>query len=151
MYRGMLYGVVLRNYLKQVVSLIRAENMSANMHKFLSWTQKHFRIDATTSTLQRKTGEPTFVVPCPSGCTEFTHKGSKEHFVRSTCKIRGTVRKDRRTPRLDSTPCSQRHTDHREKNPRIRYIESIVQLALILLCVRSKMLTRQHVLSIIKP
>ena len=108
MSRGMLCGVVSRNYPKQVVSLIKAENVPANMHKFPPWTQKHNRIDATTSNLQRKTGEPTFVVPCPSGCKEFTHKGSKEHFVRSVCKIRGTVRKDRRTPRLDSTPCSQR-------------------------------------------
>ena len=47
---------------KQVVSLIKAENVPANMHKFPPWTQKHNRIDATTSNLQRKTGEPTFVV-----------------------------------------------------------------------------------------
>ena len=66
--------------------------------------------------LQRKTGEPTFVVPCPSGCKEFSHKSSKEPFVKPTCKIRGNVRKERRTPRLDPNSCSQRRSDHRESN-----------------------------------
>ena len=35
-YRGMLYGVVLRDYPKQVVSLIEAESVPANMREFLS-------------------------------------------------------------------------------------------------------------------
>ena len=115
-YRGMLYGVFLRDYPKNVVSLIKVESVPGSMRGFLSWTHKHHRVDATTSSLQRNTGEPTSVVQRPSGCKEFSHKGSKEHFFRSTCKIRGTVRQERRTPRLDSTPCPQRHTDHRESN-----------------------------------
>ena len=100
-HRGMLYGVVLRDYPKYVVSLISAGGVPANMREFLSWTHEHYRIEATISTIQRGTGEPTCVVSCPSGCKEFSRKGSKGHFVRSTCKIRGTVRKERRTPRLD--------------------------------------------------
>ena len=94
------YAVVLRDYPKKVVSSIKVESVPGNMREFLSWTQNHWRIDATTSTWQRKAGEPTLVVPCPSGCKEFSHTGSKEHFVRSACKIRGTVRKERRTPQL---------------------------------------------------
>ena len=116
MCRGIPFGVVLRDFAQQVVSLFKAESVPANMREFLSWTKIHYRIDATTSTLQCKTDEPTLVVPCPSGRKEFSRKGSKEHFVRSTCKIRGTVRKKRRTPRLDSTARSQRHTDHRESS-----------------------------------
>ena len=88
-------------------------------------TRKHYRIDATTSTLQRETGEPTFVVPSPSGCKEISRKGSKEHFVRSSCKIRGIVREERRTPRQDSTPCSQRHTGHRESNLHTKKIHRV--------------------------
>ena len=53
MYRGMLYGVVSQDYSKQVVSLFKAQSVPANMRDFLSWTQKHYRTDATTSTLQR--------------------------------------------------------------------------------------------------
>ena len=70
-YRGVLYVVVLRDSPKQVVSLIKVESMPANMREFLSWTQRHYRIDATTSTLRRKTGQPTFVDPCLCGCKEF--------------------------------------------------------------------------------
>ena len=117
--------------------------MPANMLEFLlSWTQNHYRIDATTSALQRRTGEPTFVVPCPSGCKESSDKGSKGHFVRSTCKIRGTVRKERRTPRLDSKT-------HGSQGEQLTHEKDISRCSwnftLILLCVRSTMLTRQHV------
>ena len=72
--------------------------------------------DATTSTLQQKTGEPTFVALRPSECKEFSLEGLNTYFVMTTCKIRGTVRKECRTPRLDSTSCSHRHTDHSESN-----------------------------------
>ena len=90
------------------------------MRYFLSWTQKHYRIDATTSTIQRKTGEPTSVDPCPNGRKEFSHKGSKVYFVRPTRKIHGTVRKELRMPLLYPASCSQRHTDHRESNVHTR-------------------------------
>ena len=57
----MLYGVVLQNYPVQIVPLIRAGDVPENMREFLSWTHKHYQIDATTSTLQRITIEPSFV------------------------------------------------------------------------------------------
>ena len=54
---------------------------------------------------------------CPGGCTEFSRKGSNAHFIRLTCKICGTVRKEERHPqRQDPATCSHRHTDHRESN-----------------------------------
>ena len=43
-------------------------------------------------------------------------QGSEEHSVRSTCKIRDTVRKERRTPRLDQKSCFRLHTFHSENN-----------------------------------
>ena len=39
-YRGMLYGIALRGYPKQVVSLAKAKNVPANMRGFLSWAQR---------------------------------------------------------------------------------------------------------------
>ena len=42
--------------------------------------------------------------------------------AKSSLKIRGTVQKERRMPRLDPTSCSQRHTDHRESNLHTRKI-----------------------------
>ena len=60
-YRGMLYGIVLRDYPKQVVSLTKAKTVPANMREFLSWAQRHYRSDATTFTV------------CPGGCKDSTH------------------------------------------------------------------------------
>ena len=39
-YRGMLYGLVLRDYPKQVVSLAKAKSVPANMREFLSLGHK---------------------------------------------------------------------------------------------------------------
>ena len=50
MCRGMLCGIVLRDYPKQVVSLAKAKNVPTNMREFLSWAQKHYRFDVTAST-----------------------------------------------------------------------------------------------------
>ena len=61
--------------------------MRANMREFLSWAQRHYSIDVTSSTVQRKTGEPTSVGPCPGGCKDFTHQGSNARFIKVTCKI----------------------------------------------------------------
>ena len=36
-YRGMLYGIALRDYAKQVVSLTKAKSVPTNMREFLSW------------------------------------------------------------------------------------------------------------------
>ena len=48
-YRGMLYRTVLRDYPQQVVSLATAESVPANTREFLHWTQRHYRIDVTSS------------------------------------------------------------------------------------------------------
>ena len=75
-YRGMLHGVVLRGYPKQIVSLTTAMSVPTNMREFLSWAQRHYRIDVTASTVERKTSGPEFVGTCLGGCEEFSHKGS---------------------------------------------------------------------------
>ena len=46
----------LRDYLKQVESLAKANSVQANMPEFLSWARRHYRIDVTASTVERKTG-----------------------------------------------------------------------------------------------
>ena len=50
------YGVVLRDFPKQVVSLTKAKSVPTNMRDFLSWAQRQHRIDVTASTVERKTG-----------------------------------------------------------------------------------------------
>ena len=50
-YRGMLCGIVLRDYPKQVVSLVKGKGVPANMREFLSWAQRHYRNDVTASTV----------------------------------------------------------------------------------------------------
>ena len=117
-YRGMLYGIVLRGYPEQVV---KAKSVSTNMREFLSWAQRYYRIDETASTVERKTGEPTSVGPCPGGCKDFSHKGPNARFIGMTCKICGTVRsEERHPPRQDTASCSHRHTDHRGSNAHTR-------------------------------
>ena len=93
-YRGMLYGIFLRDYPKQVVSLVKAKSVPANMREFLSWAQRHYCIDVTASTVERKTGEPTSAGPYPGGCKDFTHKGPNACFIRMTCNSCGTVRSE---------------------------------------------------------
>ena len=44
-YRGMQYGVVLRDCPKQIVSLTKAQSVPTNMREFLSCAQRHDRID----------------------------------------------------------------------------------------------------------
>ena len=120
-YCGMLYGIVLRDYPKQVVSLAKAKSVPVNMREFLSWAQRHYRIEVTAATVQRKTDEPTCVGPGPGGCKDFTHKGSNVRFIRVTCGMCGTVRsEERHPPRQDPASCLHRHTDHRESNAHTR-------------------------------
>ena len=52
-YRGILYGIVLQDYPKQVVKLTKAKSVPTNMREFLSWAQRHYRIDVTASTVER--------------------------------------------------------------------------------------------------
>ena len=117
----MLYGIVLRDDPKLVASLTKAKRVPANMREFLSCAQRHYRIDVTASTVERKTGGLASVGACPGGCKEFSHRGSNAQFIRLTCKICGTVRKEERHPqRQDPATCSHRHTDHRESNAHTR-------------------------------
>ena len=120
-YRGMLCEIVPRDYPKQVVSLVKVKSVPANAREFLSWAQRHWRIDVAASTVERKTGEPTSVGPCPGGCKNSTHRGSNAHFIRVTCKVCGTVwSEERHPPRPDPASCSHRHTDHRESDAHTR-------------------------------
>ena len=50
--RGMLCGIALRDYPKQVVSLTKAKSVPANIREFLSGAQRHYRIDVTASTVE---------------------------------------------------------------------------------------------------
>ena len=44
-YRVMLYGIVLRDFPKQIVSLTTAKSVPTNIREFLSCAQRHYRID----------------------------------------------------------------------------------------------------------
>ena len=83
--------------------------------------KRHYRIDVTASTVERKTVEPTPASMCPGGCKDFSHNGSNARFTRKICKIRRTIRsEERRPPRQDPATCSHRHTDHRRSNAHTR-------------------------------
>ena len=117
----MLYGIVLRHYPKQVVSLTKAKSVPTKMCEFLFWAQRHYPIYVTASTVERKTCGPASAGTCPGGCTDFSRKGSNAHFTRWTCTICGTVRKEERHPQQqDPATCSHRHTDHRRSNAHTR-------------------------------
>ena len=107
-HRGMLYGVVLRDYPKQIVSLTKAKNVPKNMREFLSWAQRHDRIDVTASTEERKTGGLASAGTCPGGCREFSRKGSNAHSLKVT-----VGNEERHPQRQDPATCSHRHTDHK--------------------------------------
>ena len=83
------------------------------MREFLSWAQRHYRIDVTASIVERKTVGLASADACPGGCKEFSRKGSNAHSIRLTCKMCGTVRKEERHH-------SHRHMDHRESNAHTR-------------------------------
>ena len=116
-YRGMLYGAILLDFWKQVVSLAKAKSIPTNMREFFSWAQRHYRTDVTASTVECKTGGMASTGKCAGGCKEFSHKGSSNaHSIMLTCKICGTVRREERhPPRQDPSTCSHRRTDHREE------------------------------------
>ena len=64
--------------------LAKARSVPANMLEFLSWAQKHHRIDVT-ATVERKAGGPASTETCPGGCKQFSHKGSNAHSIGLTC------------------------------------------------------------------
>ena len=120
-HREMLYGIVLWDNQKQVVSLVKTKSVSANIREFFSWTHSHYRNDVTASTVERKYRESTSVGPCPDGCTDFSRKGSNARFIRMTCKFYGVVRNEERHPsRQGPASCSHRHTDHKGSNVHTR-------------------------------
>ena len=83
-YSGMMYGIVLRDYPKQIVSLTKAKSIDTNMREFLSWAQRHYRIEVTASSVERKTSGPASAGTCPGGCKEFTRKGFERAFHRAS-------------------------------------------------------------------
>ena len=113
----MLCGDVLRDYPKQVVSSIEAENAPANMREFLTWTQKHCHIDAKTSVSQRKTDETSFVVACSSG--RIRKSTSSEQSARFVASCENSV---------ERRDWIEIHVPHA---PRRRHTESIVEAILL--------------------
>ena len=135
-YRGMRYGIVLHDYPKQVVTLAKAKSVTTNMREFLSWAQRHCRIDVAASTVRTQdkwAGICWYVSRWVQRV--FSHRFRTRIPSGLTCKICGTVRKEERLPpRPDPSTCPHRHTDHREEQ---RHFVSIVELTLILFRVRS--------------
>ena len=141
----MLYGIVLRDYPKQVVSLTKAKSVPTDIREFLSWAHRHCCIDVTVSTVERKASGPASAGTCPGGCKEFCHKGSNAHFAGLTCKIFGTTHTEERRPqRQDRGTRSHRHTDHRRSNAHTQktYCVDCGTLTLILFRERSSKLSK---------
>ena len=83
----------------------------------LSWAQRHDRIGRNNIHLWNAKCRLASAGACPGGCKDFSHKGSNALFIRLTCKICGTVRKEERhPPRQDPATYSHRHTYHRGSN-----------------------------------
>ena len=80
-YRGMQYGIVLRDYPKKVEPSIEVLSVSRNVRDFFPRTQGHRRVGATTSILQRKTGAPTYLLLC-------VRVGAKSYFARISSRQR---------------------------------------------------------------
>ena len=78
----MLYGIVFRDYPKQVVSLAKAKSVPANMHKLLSLSraQRQYRIDVTASTADGNTGGLASAGACPGGCKDFFSQRFERSF-----------------------------------------------------------------------
>ena len=120
-YRGMLYGIVLRGYPKQVVSLALAKSVLTYMREFLSWTQRHDRIDVPAPTVERKTGGPVLLARAQLDEKSFLTKVRK--LISSGLRARSVVPFERNNViRHDKDPatCSHRHMDHRESNAHTR-------------------------------
>ena len=122
-YRGMLYGVVLQNYSRQVVLLVRAGDVPVNFslgHKNTTKLMRRLPFYSAKQTNRH------LLFRVKVDAKKLSYKGSEEHSVR---KMRDTVRKGRRTPRLDPNSFSRRHTG-KTNYTRERYIASIIELTL---------------------
>ena len=137
----------LQNYPRQIVLFDQCRRRVSN-HAWISFfrTEKHYRIDATTSTLQRIANEPSFVDSCPSGCEKFSFtKGQKsipidQHARFVTSSERSAVRHEWINIHvLDDARFTGRMTYARKE-----HIATIVELTLAQLRVTSTMNTRQY-------
>ena len=106
-YPGMLYGIVLHDYPKQVLSLAMAKSVPANMREFLSWAQRHYRIDVTASTVQTQDKWASICRYVSRRIfEEFSHNGSNAHFIRLT------YRSERRTSPAAARPSNMFPSTH---------------------------------------
>ena len=112
----MLYVFFFARLPEQVVSLAKAKSVPANMREFLSWAQRHHRIDVTATIVEAKQAGRHLLVRAQVDAKIFLIK------VRVlTCKICGAVRREERhPPRQDPASCSHRRMDHRESNAHTR-------------------------------
>ena len=121
-YRGMLCGIVLRDSPKQVGSLVKATSVPANMREFLSWAQRHYRIDVTASTVERKNRRTDICWSVSRWVHKFLHTKVRvlvSFESRAKCVVPFEVKK-RHPPQQDPASRSHRHTDHRGSNAHTR-------------------------------
>ena len=145
-YRGMLYGIVLRDYPKQVVTLTKAKSVSTNMREFLSWAQRHYRIDVTASTNARQVDQHLLVrvqVDVNRSLTKVRTRIPSGYSARSAVPFakKNVIRSGKtqlHVPINTRTTGGATHT-------RERRIVLLVELTLILFRVRSSTPSRQHV------
>ena len=137
----------LRDYPKQVVTLAKAKSVPTNMREFLSWAQRHYRIDVTASTVERKTVgwhlPARAQVDAKSLLTNVRTSIPASSRAISAVPFEGknVTRSDKIQPYvLIDTRTTKEATHTRE-----RRIVSIVELTLTLFRVISSTLSRQHV------
>ena len=114
-FRGMEWGIVLRDYPKKVLSIFKSTKVPEHMSEFLYWAHKHHRIDTTTPTVERKQPESS-QGPCMDGCKEFLVKGRQ--LVSSGRRARNVYRAQWRetlSTARSQDMCSP-HTGHRGSN-----------------------------------
>ena len=96
------------------------------MREILSWAQRHYRIDVTASTVERKTSEPASAGTCPGGCIKDRTRISSGSRARSVVPFerKNVIRHDRTKPHVPiDTWITGEATHSRE-----RHIVSIVEL-----------------------
>ena len=108
-----------------------------NMREFLSWAQRHYRIDVTISTVERKSGGMASTGTVPGRCDV---PGLRARSAVPLAK-KNVIRSDKTQLHI---PIDTRTTG-RATHTRHRRIVLNVELALIPFRVRSSTLSRQHV------